>query len=52
MFYHFLTAEGSVKANPRQCREQETFENNASFTVLGDFGEALEPLVGTYIVVP
>jgi hypothetical protein len=46
-----MLAEGSVKANPRQCQDQETFENNASFTVRGDFGEALEPLIETYIVV-
>lgn len=47
-----LVAEGSVKTSPRQCQDQETFENDASFTVRGDFGEALEPLVGEYIDVP
>lgn len=47
-----LVAEGSVKANPRQCRDEETFENNAGFTLRGDFGEALVPLLSDYVDVP
>ena len=47
-----LVDEGSVKANPRQCQDQETFENNASFTLRGDLSDALEPLVGQYVNVP
>lgn len=47
-----LVDEGTVKANPRQCQDEETFQNNASFTLRGNFGEALEPLVGKYVNVP
>lgn len=44
--------EGTVKAIPRECQDEETFTNNASFTLRGDFGEALEPLVGKWVNVP
>ncbi|MCA9917356.1 MAG: hypothetical protein KC445_05355 [Anaerolineales bacterium] len=47
-----LIDEGTVKATPRQCRDEETFNNNASFSLRGDFGEALEPLVGKWVNVP
>lgn len=47
-----LVDEGTVKAVPRECRDEETFANNASFSLRGDFGEALEPLVGKYVNVP
>lgn len=44
-----LVEEGTVKAVPRQCQDQETFSDNAGFNLRGDFGEALEPLVGDYV---
>lgn len=47
-----LVAEGTVKAVPRQCNDQETFANNASFTLRGEFNEALEPVVDQYVNVP
>lgn len=47
-----LVDEGTVKAVPRECRDEETFTNNASFSLRGDFGEALEPLVGKFVNVP
>ncbi|MEZ4590202.1 MAG: hypothetical protein R3D55_03540 [Chloroflexota bacterium] len=42
-------AEGVVKAVPRECMEQETFADNASFNLRGDFGEALTPLLAEYL---
>lgn len=57
--YRLITAqtgevvdEGTVKAVPRQCQDQETFDNNASFTLRGDFGQALKPLVEQYVSIP
>ena len=47
-----LVDEGTVKAVPRECRDEETFNNNASFNLRGDFGEALEPLVSEWVNVP
>lgn len=47
-----LVDEGTMKAVPRECRDEETFNNNASFSLRGDFGEALEPLVGKWVNVP
>lgn len=47
-----LVDSGTVKAVPRECRDEETFANNASFSLRGDFGEALEPLVGKWVNVP
>ena len=47
-----LVDEGTVKANPRHCSDEETFYNNASFTVRSDLGEALEPLLVEYLHVP
>lgn len=47
-----LVDEGTVKAVPRECGDEETFANNASFNLRGDFGEALEPLVSEYVNVP
>ena len=44
--------EGTVKANPRLCEDEETFQDNASFTLRGNLGEALEPLLIEYISVP
>lgn len=44
-----LVDEGTIKANPRQCLDEETFYDNASFTLRGSFGEALEPLLNEYI---
>ena len=47
-----LVTEGTVKAIPRECRDEESFTNNDSFHLRGDFGEALEPLVGKWVNVP
>jgi hypothetical protein len=47
-----LIEEGAVKVVPRQCQDEETFESNASFSLRGDFGEALEAVLGNYLAVP
>ncbi len=44
--------EGMVKANPRECLDQETFVNDLGFTLRGDFGEALVPILEQYLEVP
>ncbi|MCC6605379.1 MAG: hypothetical protein IT327_19385 [Anaerolineae bacterium] len=44
--------EGSIKANPRQCQDEETFQDNLSFTLRGDFGEALAPQLADYLNTP
>ncbi|MCB8981610.1 MAG: hypothetical protein H6657_29740 [Ardenticatenaceae bacterium] len=47
-----VVAEGTVKAQPRECQDEETFQDNASFTLRGDFGEALEALIGQHVNTP
>lgn len=47
-----IVAEGTVKALPRECMAQETFADNASFNLRGDFGEALEPLLVEFLETP
>ncbi|WP_420645136.1 hypothetical protein [Candidatus Leptofilum sp.] len=47
-----VVAEGSVKAIPRECQDEETFSNNASFSLRGDYGEALETLIDDYLDTP
>ena len=44
--------EGTVKANPRECQDEETFTDNASFNLRGDYGEALEALLKEYVETP
>lgn len=47
-----VVTEGTVKAQPRECQDEETFQDNASFTLRGDFGEALEALIGQHVNTP
>ena len=44
--------EGTVKALPRDCRDEETFDDNAGFSLRGDFGEALESVLSGHLETP